>query len=271
MTEHGRDFLEHPAMYRDFSLHTLVNIVGTEIIKNNKILPICTYYLESDDGDVLFIADYCSPKEAKQLEAKIKKELKITMNKRFEIVEAVPKEKNQEMIKYIAYSNPDIRSVLFTGSVKYGNNEVSIQKNRLLLNQKETSPREFLIRLFSPDDSVEKKIELAQEVEKKKAVLFEIAEYLAYIATTLENESVIPKLVEYEGEDQPSILFKTEQGRYNAIVIGKEKPVLLAKIKIAGNCSWGDISKAIEENDYINNTKEDNLIEQLLGGMDLDA
>ena len=268
LTEHGKDFLNNPELYKDFALHTLVNIVGTEIIKDNKIMPICTYYLESDDGDVLFIADYCTPKEAKELEEKINQELNIKINRRFEIKENASKEKDQEMIKYIAYSNPDIRSVLFTGNVNYQGNEVSINGSKLLLNNQETSPRHFLTKLFSPNESAEEKIKLTQEIEKKRLALLDIIHQLVNIANTLQNDTVIPKMIYYKGDSCPAVLFKTEYGRYNAIAIGEHKPEVVTDIKIAGDCSWSDISNAINNNQYINNTKDD-IIEKLLERTDL--
>ena len=83
LTKQGKEFLDNIDDYREFGLHTLVNISGIEILKDNKIIPVSTIYLESDDGDILFVADYCTPRDEKELIAKIKKSLEITKERNF--------------------------------------------------------------------------------------------------------------------------------------------------------------------------------------------
>jgi hypothetical protein len=265
LTEYGKTFLDDPSVFVEYGLNILVNICGTEIIKDNKILPICTYYLESEDGNVVFLADYCTPKEAKKLEDKIKTSIEIKKEKKFEIKENEDKSRDQEMLRYIAYSNPDIRSVVFSGKAEIQGNSILISNNKILLNSEETSPKDFLIKLFSQDNDTEKKIELISEIEKKRLLLEEIMQQLIYIANTIQNNTVIPKIIENDGENQPAILFKDNNGKYNAIAIGKRKPEVVNKIKIISDCSWDKIKEAIENNEFINN-KTDNLIEQLLEG-----
>ena len=232
LTEQGQEFLENMDLYKEFGLHTLVNIGGIEILKKNKILSVCTIYLESDEGDILFVADYCTPKEAKELTAKIKKSLEIKKEVNFIIEESTDASKNQEMLKYIAYSNPDIRPVLFSGEVELDENKVTIQNGKILLNEAEDTPQNFLNTLFSPDDSPETKLKLINEIEKRKNNLMAIIEQLILLSTTLGKETVLPKVVEANGDEFPALLFKDETGKEiknkygyfkNAIIININK------------------------------------------------
>lgn len=268
LTEQGKEFLENMNMYKDFGLHTLVNIGGIEFIKNNKILTVCTIYLESDEGDILFVADYCTPKESKELTTKIKKSLEIKKEMNFTIEDANDTLKNQEMIKYIAYSNPDIRPVLFSGEINLDNNKVTIKNGKILLNEKENSPQSFLNTLFSPDDSPETKIKLINEIEKRKQNLMAIIEQLILLSTALGKETVLPKIIETDEDEFPALLFKDESGKYKAITIGQEKPKLVSRFKIIKNSSWNELIEQINNNNFINNNK-DELIEKLIEGNEL--
>lgn len=268
LTEQGQEFLENMNLYREFGLHTLVNIGGIEILKKNRILTVCTIYLESDEGDILFVADYCTPREAKELTAKIKKTLDITREVNFVIEETADTSKNQEMLKYIAYSNPDIRPVLFSGEVELDDNKITIQNGKILLNEAEDSPQNFLNTLFSPDDSPETKIKLINEVEKRKNTLSAIIEQLILLSTALGKETVLPKIVETNGDEFPALLFKDETGKYKALAIGTEKPELATRFKIVKDSSWNELIEQINKNNFINNNK-DELIERLIEGNEL--
>ena len=263
LTKQGKEFLDNIDDYREFGLHTLVNISGIEILKDNKIIPVSTIYLESDDGDILFVADYCTPRDEKELIAKIKKSLEITKERNFLISENEGPEKNQEMIKYIAYSNPDIRPVLFTGEVSLDDNKVQIVDNKIVLNEQEESPTKFLTTLFSPDDSLDKKIQLIEELNKKKNSLSLIIEQLVLITAILEKDTVLPKIVEANGDEFPGIVFKNEKGKYQAMIIGREKPELVNKFKILKGSTWAEITDNIKNNDFINDRK-DEFIEKLM-------
>lgn len=269
LTEQGQEFLENMSSYSEFGLHTLVNIGGIEVLKNNKILNVCTIYLESDDGDILFVADYCTPKEAKELTTKIKRVLDIKRERNFTIEDTVNKSKNQEMIKYIAYSNPDIRPVLFSGEVELDENKVTIKNGKILINETEDSPQNFLNTLFSPDNSPETKIKLINEVEKRKNALMAIIEQLILLSTALSKETVLPKIIEANGDESPALLFKDETGKYKAITIGTEKPDLVSKFKITRDSSWNELIEQINNNNFINNNK-DELIEKLIEGVELE-
>lgn len=268
LTEQGKEFLDNMGLYRDFGLHTIVNISGVEVLKNNKVIPISTIYLESDEGDILFVADYCTPKDEKELIAKIKQELDITKEKNFVISENEGPEKNQEMIKYIAYSDPEIRPVLFNGEVDIQDNKVQIVNNKIVLNDAESTPTNFLVTLFSPDDSLEDKINLIQEVDKKKNALAAIIEQLIMITAVLQKETVLPKIIEANGDELPGIVFKDENGKYKAILIGQDKPEVVSNFKISKNCTWEDINSQIKNNDFIND-KTDEFIQKLMEENDL--
>lgn len=268
LTEQGKEFLENISLYKDFGLHTLVNISGIEILKNNKILPVCTIYLESDEGDILFVADYCTPREEKELVTKIKKNLDIKKELNFTIKENEGKEKDQEMIKYIAYSNPDIRPVLFSGEVQLDDNKVSIKGNKILLNDEENRPQNFITTLFSPDNSPETKLKLINEIDKRKNELMAIIEQLLLLSSVLGKEAVIPKIIEANGDAVPAIVFKDELGKYKAVTIGVDKPELVSKFKIMKDFTWSKLIEQVNNNDFINNNK-DELIEKLIEGAEL--
>lgn len=269
LTEQGKEFLENMSLYKEFGLHTLVNIGGIDILKGNKILPVSTIYLESDEGDILFVADYCTPKEEKELTKKIKQEFDITNEKNFVINENENPEKAQEMIKYIAYANPDIRPVLFDGEVEINNNKIVISENKILINESEDSPQRFLSQLFSPDDSKETKIELINELEKKKVELVEIMEQLIVLTSALQKETVLPKVIDVDGNDTLGIIFKDEKGKYKALTVNNEKPEVISSFKIIRDSSWTEISEGISKSDFLNNTKNE-LIEKLIEGKELE-
>ena len=268
LTEQGKQFLDNISLYKGYGLNTIVNISGTELLKGNKILPVSTIYLESNDGNILFVADYCSKKETKQLIDKISEALDIRQIKEFIIKENEGPERDQEMITYIAYADPDIRPVLFSGETEINNNKVNIADNKILLNEEEAKPQVFLAKLFSPDDSVETKVKLEEELEKRKTSLLDIVEQLLAISAALHNETVIPKVIDIDGVLIDAIVFKDEFGKYKAMTITDNKPEIISKFAIKKDSSWEKIADNVANSDYMNN-KKDELIERLMGGFEL--
>ena len=167
--------------------------------------------------------------------------VKITKERNFLISENEGPEKNQEMIKYIAYSNPDIRPVLFTGEVSLDDNKVQIVDNKIVLNEQEESPTKFLTTLFSPDDSLDKKIQLIEELNKKKNSLSLIIEQLVLITAILEKDTVLPKIVEANGDEFPGIVFKNEKGKYQAACTDHCLSYLRSDVKVGRLGQWWEI------------------------------
>lgn len=263
LTDDGKEFLGNLKAYKNYGLNNMVTISGIEILKNNKILPVCTLYIEADDGSIIFIADYCSVEDVKKLKEEISKEITIKTDKNFSIEEGSDKTNNQDIIKRIAYADPDIRPVLFSGETVINDSKVTIENNKILVNGEENTPQNFILKLFSQNDSPQKKVLISQEIEKKKNVLEQILQNLIAMDSLIKKEGVTPKIIDTDGKEHPAILFR-ENGKYKAFLLGQQSTEIVNKFKIKDNLTWEETFDLIKDNYSFSDSKEDELITKLL-------
>jgi len=265
LTNDGKEFLENLKIYKAYGLNNIVTISGIEILKDNKILPACTLYVEAEDGNIIFVADYCSETDVKKLKEQISKEIEIKSDKNLSIEETQDKANNQEVIKRLAYADPDIRPVLFSGETIVNDNKITIENNKILLDGEESSAQNFILKLFSEKDSPEKRIFISKEIEKKKNILSQILENLVTMDSLINKEGVTPKIVNVEGENYPAILFR-ENGKYKAFLLGTENKKIINKFEIKENLTWEQTFELIKNSYSISKTKE---IEDIKENLDI--
>jgi hypothetical protein len=256
ITEDGKQLLNNLSLYKNYGLNNLVTISGIEILKDNKILPVCTVYLEADDGSIVFVADYCSEEDVKKLKEEISKEIDIKSEKNLSIEEDSEKSNSQDIIKKLAYADPDIRPVLFSGKVEIADNQITIENNKILLDGQETSAKTFILRLFSEKDSVENKMLVLNEIERKKNILTQILENLATMDTLISKEGVTPKIIETDDKEFPAILFR-ENGKYKAFILDNDNSRTVNSFEIKDNLTWEQTFDLIKGNYHFSEMEQD--------------
>jgi hypothetical protein len=260
LADGANNILKNSDIYKQLKFNRLLIIDGMEVIKENQILPISTLYLENEDGNVLFVADYCSKSEVEKLKDTLCEKLDINDCKRFNIVSNPKPEFNQQMLAYLIYANPDLRPIIYGNSISINDKEINIKDNKILVDGEELTPEVFLQILFNEDDSDKKKIVIS-EIQNKKDQLLLLITYLTNIEQILQNPSVVPKMVDIEGKKYQAILYRNKNGKYVANVINGNNFQLRDDFSISANLSWDDIIKTIKD---LGSIKEDIILKKII-------
>lgn len=243
-SERINDIVKNADAYKKMGFDKMTIIQGIDIVKNNKILPVSTIFIEDQDGHILFIADYCSAIETKDIKKQLKDNLDIKKCDVFNIVVNPLPEFYQKIIAYIIYSDPYLRPIIYGDSVSVNNNKIEIKNGKILVNKKELSVEQFLDSIYG-ENYIDNKDSFLTKVSDKENKIKELLNEIHRLKELVSKYYIVPKMIDEEGKIYKGFLIRDKNGKYCAKIIKNDRLEDTNDFVISSNLSWNDFINAI--------------------------